>query len=139
MEPGSDMALVDGLSEIARSRHLPAFTKRENSMMKDARIKQFFQENQGSLKQAVLVGCTTTPCVRESAIALKKKYPFMIVSVDLRRCGAMLSRKVDLCRDCLQAYLAKPVATLNPSFDTCNHPVKFMSPKERAVKRYESG
>ena len=85
------------------------------------------------INTVVIGGCTTTSCVRVSAIEVQKQFKSDLqVYVDLNICGARTSNEIKRCSECIQQYLNQD-GDYDNDCKKCTSAEDKMSPVDLAV------
>lgn len=136
---GSDFELHDSVASVVDKNQ--RYVIKPNTSAMDAKGFREWVE-QELLKQGtntlVMGGCTTTSCVRVSAMRTQTAFASkgLQVIVDLNLCGARKRNYVPRCPSCLQLYMdfGDVEPSRNPHCACGGADVEMISPVEKAVQ-----
>ena len=100
--------LVKELEDSLRDHRckVTSFNKPDNDLMAQDSLKIFFQnQDEQGLQQVIVVGCTTTCCVRLTAMSLKRLFPSTELCVDLSLYATRKCNYMKRCAPCMNRYL----------------------------------
>lgn len=118
-DSSTDTELINSVVAFGQRRHVPNFIKRRNNMMEEPKIATYIHSaiDSNEIKHIIIIGCTITSCIWESALALKTNRPNIPITVDLFHRGGLSTRGTPICQDCMMQYLAD----IKPSTGVCTH------------------
>ena len=136
---GNDFELHDSLASVVEKNQRYVI-KPSTSVMHAHGFREWVEKEllQQEINTLVIGGCTTTSCVRVSAIRTQKHFASqgLHVVVDLNLCGARKRNYVQRCPSCLELYLK--FGDIDSSYNrhcTCGcGGIEMISPVDKAVQ-----